>query len=445
MSCPVALIFVDNSGGPLCMERIMDLYARKKVLMQEVRRVSESALEEAAYENIGEEELPIAPRLELRQPTAAELALQVIRVQFCSRLGPILGEYKRARREYGLLEDCNFDFFYALPLEVVVNPVNPVRVHGNPKPLVDANLYGNIINVVDEAGATETTAVNGGQWETTEEGLQQHYHQLQLQSQQQQAVLLEHPELYYADLARMDDELYRGRYLTPQDFQLCIPLRRLASLSSTQSSGRKRQRREPKHPKRAPALSDDDELDIIGPSSCFVTRTIASTPAPIKAGPSGHILADGGERLLLTMFLHQRLPTPHITPNDNDSNIPPFFTTSAISPPPPQEAALVPLMSVDTHMQSHQPGMEVVDPSRSCRNVAGFQKVVNKQAQHLESPQEVMVVVVERRRRYQTSTSTNGYWLNSDVDRCKIRPSLLDGASKRRAKASKAGTGALGR
>ncbi|KAM6489584.1 hypothetical protein JOM56_015003 [Amanita muscaria] len=67
------------------------------------------------------------------------------------------------------------------------------------------NPDGNII-VVDAAGvaetATEDTLLG------TEEGLQQ----------QQQAVLLEQPSVYYMELARMDNELYPSRHLTPQDF-----------------------------------------------------------------------------------------------------------------------------------------------------------------------------------------------------------------------------------
>ncbi|KAM6489275.1 AAA domain containing protein [Amanita muscaria] len=168
------------------------------------------------------EELPIAPPLEPRQPTVAELALQEESDQrtialLKYRLGPILTELKRKYKRFckRASEEYNFDFF---PPEVAVTPVDPVGINGNPQPLVDANPDGNII--VDEAGIAETTAVNGGQvaGETTEAGLQQQQQQLQLQLQQQQAVLLEQPKLYDMDLERMHDELYRGRYITPQDF-----------------------------------------------------------------------------------------------------------------------------------------------------------------------------------------------------------------------------------
>ncbi|KIL59552.1 hypothetical protein M378DRAFT_14773 [Amanita muscaria Koide BX008] len=93
-------------------------------------------------------------------------------------------------------EVYNFDFFCAPP---------PEMVNGNPQPLVDANPDDNII-VVDAAGvaetATEDTLLG------TEKGLQQ----------QQQAVLLEQPRVCYMKLARMDNELYHSRHLTPQDF-----------------------------------------------------------------------------------------------------------------------------------------------------------------------------------------------------------------------------------
>ncbi|KIL57962.1 hypothetical protein M378DRAFT_54153, partial [Amanita muscaria Koide BX008] len=151
------------------------------------------------------EELPIAPPLEPRQPTVAELALQEESDQrtialLKYRLGPILTELKRKYKRFckRASEEYNFDFF---PPEVAVTPVDPVGINGNPQPFVDANPDGNII--VDEAGIAETTAVNGGQvaGETTEA-----------------AVLLEQPKLYDMDLERMHDELYRGRYITPQDF-----------------------------------------------------------------------------------------------------------------------------------------------------------------------------------------------------------------------------------
>ncbi|KIL61251.1 hypothetical protein M378DRAFT_167248 [Amanita muscaria Koide BX008] len=62
-----------------------------------------------------------------------------------------------------------------------------------------------------------------------------------------------------------------------------------------------------------------------------------------------------------------------------------------------------------------------VNPSRSCRN-AGFSKGggSGEQAQHLELPQEAMVVVERTPTPSSDLHSTKDYWLNSDVDWCKI-------------------------
>ncbi|KIL56613.1 hypothetical protein M378DRAFT_172553 [Amanita muscaria Koide BX008] len=135
------------------------------------------------------------------------------------------------------------------------------------------------------------------------------------------------------------------------------------------------------------------------------------------------------------IFHHQRSPTHgHTMANGiSSSNMPPQPIQDAdpsnlvfippAAPPQPQEApSLAPPKSVDTHMQYQQPGMEVVDPSWSCRNVTGFSKGGDsgEQAQHLELPQEAMVV-----ERTQTPLpdfhvdSIKGYWLNSAVDWCK--------------------------
>src|SRR6266550_5591552 len=93
-------------------------------------------------------------------------------------------------------------------------PANPVPA---PQPDATPNEAGII---VDEAGVAET-AVNevSGEASATVQPLQeQQQQQQQQQLQQQQAVLLEQPKLFDMDLEKMHDELYRGRYLTPQDF-----------------------------------------------------------------------------------------------------------------------------------------------------------------------------------------------------------------------------------
>ncbi|KIL55888.1 hypothetical protein M378DRAFT_173208 [Amanita muscaria Koide BX008] len=103
------------------------------------------------------------PPLEPRQPTAAGLVLQEVNDQrtielFKYRLGPIPTELKMEYRRYCERASCSYnhlDFFYAPPPTwhiVVVTPVDPVGVNGNPQPLVDANPDS---NVVDEAGLVD--------------------------------------------------------------------------------------------------------------------------------------------------------------------------------------------------------------------------------------------------------------------------------------------------
>ncbi|PFH47155.1 hypothetical protein AMATHDRAFT_77336 [Amanita thiersii Skay4041] len=156
------------------------------------------------------EELPIAPPLEPRQPTAAELALQDANDQrtialLKYRLGPILTELKRkfkrftkrANEEYNL-EPTLFPNFG----EVIT--IQPAAENG-PNGVVH----------VDDAGSA--APVENGQVNVSVDDaqLQQQQQQQQLQ---QQAVLLEQPKLYDMDLERMHAELYKSRYLTPQDF-----------------------------------------------------------------------------------------------------------------------------------------------------------------------------------------------------------------------------------
>ena len=106
-------------------------------------------------------------------------------------------------------------------IDASANPVAPPQ----PQPQPDTN--PNDIVIVDEAGVAETVVngqVNGEAAEVVQHPQeqppppQQQQQQQQQQLQQQQAVLLEQPKLYDMDLEKMHDELYRGRYLTPQDF-----------------------------------------------------------------------------------------------------------------------------------------------------------------------------------------------------------------------------------
>lgn len=112
-------------------------------------------------------------------------------------------------------EEYNLDYLYHLAeipngIDTAANPAAPPQPDSNPNP-------NEIINIVDEAGVAET-AVNGQVNGEAAVVAQHPQEQQQQQLQQQQAVLLEQPKLYDMDLEKMHDELYRGRYLTPQDF-----------------------------------------------------------------------------------------------------------------------------------------------------------------------------------------------------------------------------------
>ncbi|EJD00736.1 AAA-domain-containing protein [Fomitiporia mediterranea MF3/22] len=142
------------------------------------------------------EELPIAPPLEPRQPTAAELALQEendqrILTLLKFRLGPILAELKRkhkrftkpARDEYNLYPDQTWDPF--LGQMAAPAPPQPPQPNG-------------IITIDGVDGHVD------GQANGTHE-----------QQQQQQPA---EPQLYEVDLETMSVDLYKGKFLTPSMF-----------------------------------------------------------------------------------------------------------------------------------------------------------------------------------------------------------------------------------
>ncbi|KAH8115640.1 AAA-domain-containing protein [Phellopilus nigrolimitatus] len=141
------------------------------------------------------EELPIAPPLEPRQPSAAELAVQEendqrILTLLKYRLGPILAELKRkhkrftkhARDEYNLHPENQWDPFLGHAQPAVQAPVN-------------AEIQTNGVIVVDgEGGLQPNVQVNGIHVQPPE------------------------PRLYEVDLESMNADLYKGKYLTPNMF-----------------------------------------------------------------------------------------------------------------------------------------------------------------------------------------------------------------------------------
>jgi len=146
------------------------------------------------------EVLPVAPPLEPRKPTAAELALQEENDQkiitlLKYRLGPILTELKRKFKRFTkrATEEYHFDPEANLNINgVEAVTTNVVEVHQN--------------GVIDLTNEQATLPVDGEQGAPMN-GI--------LMAQQQ---LVQEPPLYDMDLERMHAELFKGRYLTPHDF-----------------------------------------------------------------------------------------------------------------------------------------------------------------------------------------------------------------------------------
>ncbi|EJF60052.1 AAA-domain-containing protein [Dichomitus squalens LYAD-421 SS1] len=142
------------------------------------------------------EELPIAPPLEPRQPSAAELALQQDNDQriitlLKYRLGPILSELKRKFKRFTkrAAEEYNYDFSAPRPPPQVQVVAQSVEVHTEPNGVME------IVDGQAEQQVVEVAVVN-----------------------QVQEQLVQEPPLFDMDLERMNVELYKGRYLTPDDF-----------------------------------------------------------------------------------------------------------------------------------------------------------------------------------------------------------------------------------
>ncbi|KII83379.1 hypothetical protein PLICRDRAFT_148152 [Plicaturopsis crispa FD-325 SS-3] len=146
------------------------------------------------------EKLPIAPPIEPRQPTAAELAVQEENDQrtialLKYRLGPILTELKRKFKRFTkrATDEYTFDAPEYAPAQVET-VTTTVEVREGPN---------GVVEVVDEQ-------------RTTEEHAERQINGVGLEQQQQQMERM--PPLYDMDLERMHVELYKGKYLTPKDF-----------------------------------------------------------------------------------------------------------------------------------------------------------------------------------------------------------------------------------
>ena len=165
------------------------------------------------------EKLPIAPPIEPRKPTAAELALQEENDQkiitlLKYRLGPILTELKRKFKRFTkratvrisflpsamelisfliLKEEYSFDFQQGTNgFDTVTMTV--VEVHQGPNGAIDITDDHTTQPAEGSSGPTNGVIT------------------------EQQQIMQQLPPLFDMDLERMHAELFKGRYLTPQDF-----------------------------------------------------------------------------------------------------------------------------------------------------------------------------------------------------------------------------------
>ncbi|KAG6856076.1 hypothetical protein H0H87_007606 [Tephrocybe sp. NHM501043] len=162
------------------------------------------------------EELPIAPPLEPRKPTAAELAVQAENDQrvitlLKYRLGPILTELKRKFKRFTkrATEEYNFDaVFMSVEVPIAPAPSTPQQdTHAPTNGVID------LINDETQTQPDEVLHV-----ESLANGIVHHHEEQQQQEQQQQIDVVQLPPLYDVDLEKMHSDLFKGRYLTPQDF-----------------------------------------------------------------------------------------------------------------------------------------------------------------------------------------------------------------------------------
>ncbi|KAF5371995.1 hypothetical protein D9615_008134 [Tricholomella constricta] len=164
------------------------------------------------------EKLPIAPPLEPRKLTAAELAVQEENDQrvitlLKYRLGPILTELKRKFKRFTkrATEEYNFEEELSIPVDAPAAPIATVAAMQEEPPLVNGVIDMTQVAGLDSLGI-EQTVVNG-----PVNGIV-HHHEEQPQEQQQQMAVIQLPPLFDIDLEKMHSELFKGRYLTPQDF-----------------------------------------------------------------------------------------------------------------------------------------------------------------------------------------------------------------------------------
>ncbi|KAF7354684.1 AAA-domain-containing protein [Mycena sanguinolenta] len=151
------------------------------------------------------EVLEVAPPLEPRKPSAAELAVQEENDQrvialLKYRLEPILTQLKRKFKRFTKRATEEYVFDVTDDVQLQTQPVDVVTAA---QVQTDPN---GVINIMEE---DHVPAVNGHVNGITEPGTQPDAPVPPVQSR---------PQLFDMDLERMHTQLYKGRYLTPQDF-----------------------------------------------------------------------------------------------------------------------------------------------------------------------------------------------------------------------------------
>ncbi|KAG7096390.1 hypothetical protein E1B28_003833 [Marasmius oreades] len=183
-----------------------------KPLIEEVRRPPNQFADGMPRKKRVLEKLPIAPPLEPRKPTDAELAAQEesdgrVIALLKYRLGPILNELKRkfrrftkrAREEYSYAKFQGDDDDDDQP-EVTIVESNTV-VNG-------------VIDITSDPPQQDQPLMNGGGGGGGGIDILPASNEVQVQVTSTRRP----PKLHDMDLERMHSELYRGRYLTPQEF-----------------------------------------------------------------------------------------------------------------------------------------------------------------------------------------------------------------------------------
>ncbi|KAI0059309.1 AAA-domain-containing protein [Artomyces pyxidatus] len=163
------------------------------------------------------EELPIAPPLEPRQPTAAELALQeetdmrtITMLRF--RLGPILTELKRKFKRFTKRATEEYHFPIEDPeVEIVVPQIHTQTVE-TVTTTIDVQSGPN--GVVETVNEERVEIVNG----IAPPPPAEQPAELPPIPVPTPPPAPAQPLLYNMDLERMHAELHKNRYLTPQDF-----------------------------------------------------------------------------------------------------------------------------------------------------------------------------------------------------------------------------------